>query len=130
MSNFEKAVLKLLQEGGYFVVQEHQFSDLYNGLYRFDFYCPRENFIVECNGAQHYQYSKFFHKKRSDFSKGQERDRRKIAYCLAHQIKLYIIPYWEFENLHTVDDLFREEFVAKDKFHNDIVWRQQKSKKI
>lgn len=125
MSNLEKIVYNLLKST-YPFVQEKQFKDLRNGLYRFDFYIPSLKIAIEVQGAQHYEYTKIFHKKRSDFTKAQERDRSKISYCLAHQIKLYCIPYWEAENLKTVDDLFQSKFLATSKFHNDEVFRKYK----
>ena len=72
------------------------------------------------------EFSPFFHKSRSDFLKAQERDRIKITYCLSHGIKLYCIPYWELDNLSSVEDLFAQKFLAKSKFHNDIVFRTKK----
>jgi hypothetical protein len=93
--------------------------------YRYDFYLPKQNILIEFNGRQHYEYNKFFHSKRSDFLKAQERDRRKISYALSKKIPLYIIPFWELDNIHTSTDLFQKKFLALDKFHNDKVWRNQ-----
>jgi hypothetical protein len=79
--------------------------------------------LCEVQGEQHYIYNKKFYKNKSDFLKAQERDRRKISYALAHGIKIYCIPYWEIENISSVEDLFSQKFLAKSKFHNDIVYR-------
>ena len=128
MSSLEKHIYQVLLQASLYFVQEKQFKDLRNGLYRFDFYIPSQNTAIEVQGAQHYEFLKAFHKKRSDFTKAQERDRAKISYCLARGIKLYCIPYWEVNNIHSVNDLFQEEFLARSKFHNDEVWRLQKSK--
>ena len=128
MSDFEQLVARLLKQAGVSFQQEKIFKDCYNGYYRYDFYLPQDNIILELNGLQHYEYTKIFHKKRSDFTKAQERDRRKISYCLANNIKMYIIPYWEKDNLKNVKDLFQEKFLAKSKFHNDLTWSQQKDK--
>ncbi len=103
---------------------------MYNGLYRFDFYIPSLNIVLEVNGLQHYVFTKQFHTNRSDFLKAQERDRRKISYCLANNIKIYCIPYWEIGNIKTFNDLFQDKFLARSKFHNDTAWRNQKTKKI
>lgn len=128
MSDFEQLVARLLKQAGIPFQQEKIFKDCYNGYYRYDFYLPQDNIILELNGLQHYKYTKIFHKKRSDFTKAQERDRRKISYCLANNIKMYIIPYWEKDNLKNIKDLFQEKFLAKSKFHNDLAWSQQKDK--
>lgn len=128
MSTFEKVVRSILAESGVQFEQEKQFKDLYNGLYRFDFYLPAQRCAIEVNGAQHYIYTKQFYSNRSDFLKAQERDRRKISYCLANDIKIYCIPYWEIGNIRILDDLFQDKFLARSKFHNDEAWRNQKSK--
>ena len=129
MSNLERVIYKILLKQKVKFVQEKVFKDLRNGLYRFDFYLPDLNICIEVQGAQHYQFNKLFHKKRSDFTKAQERDRRKISYCLAHSIKLYCIPYWEIENIKEYKDIFKSEFLASSKFHNDTVWRARKKDK-
>lgn len=128
MSTFEKMVYQILQESGTPFEQEKQFKDFYNGLYRFDFYLPEQNSVVEVNGMQHYTFTRQFHANRSEFLKAQERDRRKIAYCLANGIRIYCIPYWEIGNLKNFDDLFQTKFLARTKFHNDEVWRTQKNR--
>lgn len=99
--------------------REKQFKDLRNGYYRFDFYLPSLNVIIEADGPQHFTYNKHFHKKREDFLKAKERDRWKNSYCLAHGIKLYRIPYWEFEYITSAKDLFQNKFLVKSKYHND-----------
>lgn len=98
-------------------------------FYRFDFYVPSINSCIEFQGKQHMEYSSFFYKNRSEFLKAQERDRTKISYCLAHDIKLYCIPYWELDNLKNFEDLIKPEFLAKSKFHNDDAFRAQQNRR-
>lgn len=123
MSSLEKVVYTLLRQANFSFTQEKTFQDLRGGHYRFDFFIPSKKIAIEVQGAQHYVYTKHFHKKRSDFTKAQERDRIKIRYCLANSIKLYCIPYWEIENLSSINDLFRDKFLATSQFHNDEAWR-------
>lgn len=123
MSSLEKKVYDLLREGHFTIEREKVFKDCYNGLYRYDFYLPDLNVLCEVQGQQHYIYNKKFYKNKSEFLKAQERDRRKISYALAHGIKIYCIPYWEIDNISTLDDLFAQKFLAKSKFHNDDVFR-------
>lgn len=127
-SQGEQLIVSLLDQNQINYEREKIFKDLRAGLYRFDFYIPLQNTVIEYNGQQHYQYVPIFYKSQSEFLKGQERDRRKIAYCLAHDIKIYCIPYWEIGNLENLDDLFQEKFLAKSKFHNDEAWRIQKNR--
>ena len=86
--------------------------------------------FIEYNGSQHYIYTSHFYKSKSDFLKAQERDRRKISYCLAREIPLYIIPYWDLDTIHSYKDLFRDSYLARSKFHNDEAYRSHFSKDI
>jgi len=126
MSSLEKKVYDLLIEGHFYVEREKIFKDCYNGLYRYDFFLPEINTLVEVNGEQHYIPTKRFYKNKTEFSKAQERDRRKISYALARGMKLYCIPYWEIDNIKTTNDLFAQKFLAQSKFHNDDVFRTKK----
>ena len=130
MSKGEEKVIELLQKGRYRFEREKRFSDLKHGLYRFDFYVVSGRAIpciLEYNGAQHYQYVKKFHATRAEFEAAKERDRRKISYCLAHNIPLYIIPYWELDSLHTSADLFNPRFRAASRWKNDQDWQRQQN---
>ena len=129
MSSLERVVASILAQENIVFEREKTFKDCYNGLYRFDFYLPQKNVIFEVQGEQHYTFVKSFYKNKSDFTKAKERDRRKISYCLAHGIKIYCIPYWEIQNLKNYNDLIQKKFLARSKFHNDEVMRQQKFEK-
>ena len=120
-SSYEAAVIKILQAAAIQFEREKQYKDLRNGKYRFDFYIPSLNVLIEVDGEQHLKFTSKFYKKREDFLKAQERDRRKNSYCLAHGIPLYRIPYWEIENLKTARDLFQDKFLVKSAFHNDLI---------
>lgn len=120
-SSYELKVINILKENNLIFEREKQFKDLHYGYYRFDFFIPNMNIIIECDGEQHFCYSKKFHKKREDFLKSQERDRRKNSYCLANDIRLYRIPFWEFENIKTFSDLTQNKFLVRNKWHNDTL---------
>ena len=113
------AVIKILKTESIKFEREKQFKDLHYGYYRFDFYIPSLNIIIECDGEQHFTYLKHFHKKREDFLKARERDRRKNSYCLANCIKLYRIPFWEFGTIKNFSDIIQDKFLVKNKWHND-----------
>lgn len=124
MSSLEKKIREILMKESIGFVQEKQYKDCYNGYYRYDFWVPERNALIEVNGQQHYVYTKFLHKKKTDFTKAQERDRRKISYALANNISLYVIPFWEIDRIGNSGDIFRKEYLATSKFHNDIKWRE------
>ena len=118
MSKYEDNVISILKKGKIRFIREKTFSDLKHGLFRFDFYIfnlQGAPAIGEVDGEQHFKpvYG------RQAFLKGQEHDRRKNSYCLANNIPLYRIPYWEIKNLRTVDDIFKDEFLVKTRWHND-----------
>lgn len=118
MSKYEDKIINLLKNAQISFLREKTFSDLKRGLFRFDFYIPNLQgtpTIVEVDGEQHFKpiYG------RQAFLKGQEHDRRKNSYCLANNIPLYRIPYWEIKNLTEAEDIFKEIFLVKSRWHND-----------
>lgn len=129
MSKGEERIKQILDKAKISYVREFPLHGLRNGFYRLDFYIPGDKVGIEFEGEQHYQFVSKFFKSRSEFLKAQERSRRKMAYCLANNIKLYCIPYWEYDNLHTVRDLFQEKFRVTSKFHDDVVWSEYQEQK-
>ena len=118
MSKYENKVIQILQKEKIWFYREKTFKDLKRGLFRFDFYLPNLNgapAIVEVDGEQHFQpiYG------RQAFLKGQEHDRQKNSYCLANNIPIYRIPYWEIHQLKSITDIFTEQHLVKDRWHND-----------
>lgn len=122
-SSLEEHIISVLKKEKIKFQREKTYPDLKQGWYRYDFFIPSLNFLIEIDGAQHYKFSKLFHKKRQDFLKAQERDRRKNSYALSHNIPLYRIPYFEIENIHTFQDILQDKFLVKDKWHCDNVAR-------
>ena len=118
MSNYECQIANILKAAKIKFQMEKTFKDLKHGLFRFDFYIPNLHgapVIVEVDGEQHFKpiYG------RQAFLKGQEHDRQKNSYCLANNIPLYRIPYWEIRELKTINDIFTENHLVKDRWHND-----------
>ena len=117
MSSYEDQVIKILKKFKIKFQREKTFSDLKHGLFRFDFYLSDYNIIIEVDGEQHFKpiYG------RQSFLKGQEHDRRKNSYCLANNIPLYRIPYWDIKNLKEPTDIFTNKYLVKTRWHNDQV---------
>lgn len=118
MSKYENKVMEIFKAAKLSFYREKTFKDLKKGLFRFDFYllnyCGR-SVIVEVDGEQHFKpiYG------RQAFLKGQEHDRQKNSYCLANNIPLYRIPYWEIKDLKTIQDIFTDAHLVKNRWHND-----------
>lgn len=120
MSKYEIKVMEILKAEKVLFYREKTFKDLKKGLFRFDFYLPNycgQQIIVEVDGEQHFKpiYG------RQAFLKGQEHDRQKNSYCLAKGIVLYRVPYWEIAKLRTISDIFKEGFLVRTRWHNDIL---------
>lgn len=126
-SKGEDKITDLLNKAHIKFEREKTFEDLRGGRYRFDFYIPSRNAILELNGAQHYQLIPHYFNNRLEFHKAQERDRRKISYCLANKIHIYCIPYWEIGNIEKAEDLFQNKFLAKTRWKNDEDWKRHQS---
>ena len=130
MSKGENKIIDLLNKARVRFEREKTFSDLRGGKFRYDFYLPNAqggDCIIEFNGEQHYEFVGKFYKDQIEWKKAQGRDMRKISYCLAHKIKLYIIPYWEIEQIKSVDDLFQDKYLAKDQYKNFSDYRMYKA---
>jgi hypothetical protein len=117
MSSYEEIILKILLKANVYVVREKTFSDLKKGSFRFDFYIRLNNvfYCIEIDGQYH------FHpiRGRQALLKQQEHDRIKNSYCLANDINLYRIPYWEINNIKSVSDILNEKYHVINKWHND-----------
>lgn len=125
-SKGEGKVTFLLNRERVYYETEKTFTDLRHGLYRFDFYLPNYKeapVVIEVNGPQHYTQVKQFHKTREEFLAAQERDRRKISYCLANGIKIYCVPYWDLDNISSLNELLDDMYLARDRWKNDNDWR-------
>ena len=123
-SKGEEKIIQILKKGKLKFEREKRFSDLKQGKYRFDFFILNYRgrpCIIEFNGEQHYKQVKKFQPMRKDFLAQKERDRQKISYCLAHNIDLYIIPYWDIDKIEKVSDLFKDKYKAKTKWHCDLI---------
>ena len=121
MSKGENKIIDLLNAARVKYEREKTFSDLKGGKFRFDFYIKNvhgRDCIVEFNGEQHYYYVGKFYKNQVEWRQAQGRDMRKISYCLANNIPLYIIPYWEIHNIWRIDDLFQPKYRATDRYKN------------
>lgn len=100
---------KILKENNIAYELEKTFPDLKgknNIPFRFDFYLPEYNRLIEFDGIQHY-------KERDIFSDSlltiQKRDSIKNKYCIDNNIPLVRIPYWKIDNL-TLKDLLDTKY--------------------
>ena len=76
--------------------------------YRFDFYLPTYNLLIEYDGEQHYKPVRRFKSTDEEvahkFKTIQENDKIKNQYCTDNGINLLRIPYWEKKNIKAIID--------------------------
>lgn len=77
-----------------------------DSYYRFDFYLPQYNLMIEYDGQQHYEPVNFGGMNEEEMLEKlkiiQQHDAIKTAYCKDNNILLLRIPYWESKNIETI----------------------------
>ena len=96
----ENKLERILRENNIIFEGQYWFEDLKDKNYlHFDIGVLDDNkklkYLIEFNGAQHYQYVEYFHKTYQKFEIAKYRDQLKKDYCLKNNIPLYIIKYNE-----------------------------------
>ena len=79
---------------------------LKGGLLSYDFYLPKYNILLECQGIQHEKFTKGLHESKKDFLKQLEHDRRKFEYAMKNNYIPMEIWYWNIDNIEEI--LIRE----------------------
>ena len=102
----EEYIQKILEQNNIDYIKEYKYSDL--GQYRFDFYLPHYNRLIEFDGIQHYKENHYWEKLESY----QQRDKIKNEYALSHNIPLVRIPYWQRDNI-TLDMIMGDKYLIK-----------------
>lgn len=82
-------------------------------FYRYDFYLPDYNRLIEFDGEQHYSYSGKGWNTEEYFKKVQYSDQIKNEYALSNHIDLIRIPYWERNNI-TLTMLLENKYLIKE----------------
>lgn len=124
MSKVEDRFAQIFISANVPYIREKTFPELKNGILRYDFYLPTFNILVEIDSMLHFKPILKFHKSKTDFTHAQQNDRLKNSFALSHNIKLYRIPEWEFQNIKIFSDILQDKFLVKDKWHNDRIYRE------
>lgn len=115
MSSYEEKILQILKKNRIKLIREKSYKNFYNGRYRYDFYLPEQNILIEVDGEYHFKNIRG----EKVLSKQQEHDRRKNNYAIANNIPLYRIPYWDINKLSSFSDITQEKYLVKSMWHND-----------
>lgn len=101
----ELNIQNILIENQIHFEREKIFKDL--GLYRFDFYLPKYNRLVEFDGEQHFKQNNFF----DNLEEIQKRDQEKNKWAKDNNIPLVRIPYWERDNI-TLEMILGDKYLV------------------
>lgn len=121
ISRGEKDIVAYLLKENIEYETQKKFPDLYKidktgrkKYFRFDFYIPKEDLLLEYDGEYHFIPSRHSTGKES-FMKQQDRDVIKMKYVKEKNIKLLRIPFYLNENLFSIlDDLFKNSLSVKE----------------
>lgn len=109
MSKGESRIYNFLTANNIKFNREYCFDDcIYKRHLKFDFYIPILNLVIEYNGQQHYKPIKIFGDKEK-YENTIKRDNIKINYCKKNNIKMFIIPFWDYDNIEKLLEPFIEK---------------------
>ena len=78
----------------------------FDGLARYDFVIFNKdktpNTLIEYHGLQHYTVAHSWNDSEEDLEERQRKDRLKVQWAKDNNIPLFVIPYWEFENIEDI----------------------------
>lgn len=106
----ENQITKILTENNINFIREYIFDDF--KPYRYDFYLPDFNRLIEFDGEQHYQECSGSWNQQSTLKDRKERDLLKNSYAKNNKIDLIRIPYWEKENI-TLEMLLGNNYLVE-----------------
>ena len=97
-SKGELAVLKILKKHNIPYVQQWWYPDD-DRRYRYDFYLPEQNIIIEFHGGQHYTYVEYFHSTEDRFQAQKSIDRFKSLIAKERNIPLIELKNIKYKDL-------------------------------
>lgn len=97
-SKGEAFVYKILNDSNIVVVREYKIPQI-EEKFRYDFYLPEHNVLIEFHGKQHYEHIEYFHRTKELFISQLVRDVKKKECAKAWGYRLLVIHYKLFETL-------------------------------
>lgn len=119
VSTGESEIINILQVNGIAFETQKTFDDAYEikgHPYRYDFYLPDYNRLIEFDGIQHYPRDRKGSgwDTEEHYEKTKQRDKIKNEYALSRGIDLIRIPYWERDNI-TLDMILGNQYLIFNK---------------
>ena len=107
---FYGGLCNMLKEIGYEKPRSNKYTkeevSINKAKLRYDFYIPSKNTIIEFNGIQHYEYTKYFHKSVERYEYQKFKDKIKQKYAESLNIKYVIIKY---SDIHKIPEILNKE---------------------
>jgi very-short-patch-repair endonuclease len=103
MSKLEIETVRVLNILNVDYDEQKIFSDLKQ--YRYDFFIPVWNTLIECDGIQHFENNSKFYKSKTNaksFEKQQLSDKKKNDYALNNGYNILRIAYTEYNNIENI----------------------------
>lgn len=123
LSKGEIEIINILKENNIKFEKEKTFKDLKNtetqGNYRYDFYLPDYNRLIEFDGEQHFRITGWYSDEKK-LKARQKADTIKNKYALDHGFELIHIPYWQRGKI-TLDFLLGNKYLIKK---GDIIYEE------
>lgn len=101
ISKGERRILEYLENHNIQFEKEAQFPWQSHKAYRYDYYLPKYNLIIEYHDIQHYEETNFLH---SSLTTNQEHDQIKLTEALENGYNYLIIPYTHYANISIILD--------------------------
>ena len=98
----EEEILSILKNNNFEVIAQKRFPELLGdngGQLSYDFYLPKEQIVIECQGKQHYEPIEWYGGQKK-FQEQQSHDFKKAQYALQNKLRLIIIPYWDYDKVN------------------------------
>jgi hypothetical protein len=95
ISKLEQSIEKVLKDNNYYYEKQKRFDNFKKFPFDFIVELNEQLIAIEAQGRQHYENVPIF----DDLEIQQKRDNKKREYCLANNIPLIEVPYWEQNNI-------------------------------
>ena len=99
ISKGERRIMEYLDKAHISYLREHSFEWQSHKAYRYDYYIPDYNLIIEYNGIQHYEETNFLHE---TLEENQAHDKIKLEEAIANGYNYLVIPYTHYTKISSI----------------------------
>lgn len=110
ISKGKQKIMNFLNINNYNYIYQKRFKDLEKFSFDFCVFLNNKMILLDFQGQQHYKEIEIF----DNLYVQQKRDKIKKDYCLANNIPLIEIPYWEIENIEKFLQLKFNDYLVRE----------------